>query len=180
MRRALVIFDSRYGHTVKIAEALARGLKSVPGLDAELDYAPEVTWGKFDTTNLLLVGGPTEYFRASPHIRELFSRMGAVDLHRKFAFAFDTHAHTPVSGSAARYIETELKSLGATMLEPRQSAWTELNASSATPGARSHREIELSSGMVERFEKIGATLGREFLVALEVQQAGPEPSESAP
>ena len=179
MRRALVIFDSRYGNTVHIAEALARGLRSVPGLDAELDFAPNVTWSKIEATNLLLVGGPTEYLRASDHIRELFSRMGGVDLHRKFAFAFDTHARSPLSGGAARYIEDALRSLGATMLEPRQSAWTELRAASGPRTLGSHREIELSAGMVEKFERIGATLGREFLLALEAQLAGPEPTGPA-
>lgn len=177
-RRAVVIFDTRYGHTVQIAEALARGLRSVPGLDAEVDFAPDVNWGKIESTNLLVVGGPTEYLRASAHIRELFSRMGGVDLHRKFAFAFDTHAHSAVSGSAARFIEDQLKTLGAKILEPRQSAWTEMVRAHPANGDTSRPGIVLSAGMIEKFEKIGATLGREFLVALEAQLAGPEPTES--
>src|SRR5579862_7609484 len=109
--------------------------------------------GEPESIDLMLVGGSTMCLRASAHLRQLFSRLGGIDHHRKFAFVFGTRAHSPVSGSAARYFEAAPTALGATILEPRQSVWTEL--SSSRPAGGGHREIEPSAGVVEKLGKIG-------------------------
>ncbi len=177
-REALVIFDSRYGNTARIAQALARGLQQVEGIEARLGYAPDVGSELLENAQFLLMGGPTEYFTASSHIKEFFARCGAFNLRGKFGFAFDTHAHARVSGSAARYIEKELKAMGVHLLEPRESAWTEVHPRAPGAGGLTAKPVELAPGMEKKFEEIGTSLGREFLTAFAAQLAEPERKES--
>ncbi|HYK93294.1 MAG TPA: hypothetical protein VEY07_04535 [Thermoplasmata archaeon] len=161
-----VIFDSRHGTTTQVAQALVEGLHRVPGIVAELDFVPDVRSDVIERSDLLIVGGPTEFFSASHHMRVFFNLMGAYDLHGKYAFAFDTHAGGALSGSAARFIERRLKLQGVTLLEPRASAIVE-----ARPGGASRSGLQLTGGTAARFVEIGAKLGAELQDAIRARRA---------
>jgi flavorubredoxin len=163
---AAVIFDTRYGLTAQVARALARGLARVPDLESEVDFAPDVHADVLDRSDLILIGGPTEYFSASHHLRQFFGFLGAFDLHGKFGFAFDTHAARPLAGSAARFIERNLKLMGVEFLEPRASALVESHA--AGPAGAG---LGLAAGDEQRFEAIGERLGHELLQAIRDRRA---------
>ncbi len=170
-----VIYDSRYGTTEKVAEALVRGLGKVDGLAAELDFAPDVHSDVLDRSDLIIIGGPTEYLSASSHLRQLFGRIGGYDLHDKFGFAFDTHAARPFSGSAAHFIERALKRLRVTLLEPSSSALVEDGADAAGTGA-----IHLAGGTEAHFEEIGQKLGQDLLKAVQERRAARRPGFEEP
>jgi flavorubredoxin len=172
-RTALVVYDTRYGNTFRVAEALARGLQQVPGIIASCQNQTEVHGDQLEEADLLVIGGPTEYFTASHHIREFFSRIGGYPLAGKFGFAFDTHAATPLSGHASRLIENDLKRLGVTMLEPRHSAIT---TATRTTGELSVH-VDLAPDALAEFERIGQHLGRELLEAIAKR---PPPAEDPP
>lgn len=161
-RHALVIYDTRYGNTMQIAEALAKGISEVPGIVASCHNAAEVHGEDLEMAELLVIGGPTEYFGASHHIREFFGRIGAFDLHGKLGFAFDTHAATPLAGAASRLIEKDLRRLGVVLLEPRHSAITR---ATSEPGAGGSH-LEVAPEALAEFQRIGHHLGEELLEAL--------------
>ncbi len=72
----------------------------------------------------------------------------------KYGFAFDTKLDSRFSGSAAKFIEKELSSLGLQIIAPRESAIVfSLKEKGANTGAR------LKEGEEDRFEKIGTQLG---------------------
>lgn len=170
-----VIFDSRYGTTARLAQALARGLGQVPGIVAETDFVPEVHSDVLERSELLIIGGPTEFFSASHHLREFFNLIGAYDLHGKFGFAFDTHAARPLSGSAARFIERHLKALRVTLLEPRESGLVE----DGPPGPNAQR-LHLATGSEAHFEELGRTLGKDLLTAMQRRRRSPIPDAKEP
>ncbi|MCI4339759.1 MAG: hypothetical protein L3K06_03755 [Thermoplasmata archaeon] len=157
-RHALVVYDTRYGNTFRIAEALTRGLQQVPGITAACRNQSEVRAEHLEEADLVVIGGPTEYFTASLHIREFFNRIGGYSLRGKLGFAFDTHAANPLSGSASRLIEKDLRRMGARILEPRRTAVTNAAGSMATGDGR----IELAPAIVAEFETIGRHLGQEL------------------
>ena len=161
-RTALVIYDTRLGNTFHVAEAIARGLRQTAGVEAACANQAEVHADQLEAADLLVIGGPTEYFRASQHIREFFARIGGFNLQGKLGFAFDTHSATPLSGHASRLIEKDLKRLGVTLLEPRHSALTR----EVRSDGRSTAHIELAPETIAEFEKIGRHLGEEMLTAI--------------
>lgn len=75
--KAVVVYESLYGNTREIAEAVARGLRD--HADVVLVSVAEVEEGQLADADLLVVGGPTHVHGMSSNR----SRTGAVDDARK-------------------------------------------------------------------------------------------------
>jgi flavodoxin len=118
---SMVIYGSRHGNTRKVAEAIAAILREhgkVQVVSAE--KAPAILP---ETTNLLVVGGPTEGHRMTEPVAQFFDRLSKGALAGKAAAAFDTRLRWPVwlSGSAGSGIEQKLLRAGARVIAPEVS-----------------------------------------------------------
>lgn len=137
--RALVVYESMFGNTQAVAQALARGLDQLVTADlAEVSTAPTILG---DDVSLLLVGGPTHAFGLSRDstrrdaatktarglvspgigIREWLSRIGhpRADV---AAVAFDTKIDQPwLPGSAAGAAHKRLRWLRFRMITAPES-----------------------------------------------------------
>jgi hypothetical protein len=162
MERALVIFESMFGNTRTIAEAVAEGLSSRFVTDlSEVSLAPTRI---AEDVSLLLVGGPTHAFGLTrPRTRKdaatqadepLVSPAGGV---REWleaaerprsgvdAAAFDTRIDKPrVPGSAARGAEKRLRRLGFRVAATAESFFVTGTEGPLVPGEveRAHRWAE--------------------------------------
>jgi flavorubredoxin len=120
--KALVVYDSVYGNTEKVAKALATGLES-NGVDVELVKVDAVKFDELGEVDLLCVGGPVHAWNASKPVKEFLERLKSVEgLSRKKAFAFDTKLKSRLAGSAGGKIERKLKNIGLTIAKPSESA----------------------------------------------------------
>ena len=186
--KALVVYESMFGNTRHIAEAIAEGLcTSIP---TEAVLARDAGEDVLEDVGLIVVGGPTHAWGISgPRSRE-----GAVadaakhpdhlldtqplgpgvrewlhDLERHhgcYAAAFDTRFDKPkvVTGSAARKIQRRLHRAGlATLAEPHSFVVTGM----AGP---------LALGEVERAAQWGQALGSKYL---KMTAAGVKPAKIA-
>jgi flavodoxin len=149
--KACVVFDTRYGNTLKIAKSLESGLKGA-GIDAFCLNAKDVTSESIRESDLMCVGAPTEWHTAYRPIREFLRGLHRQDVAGKFGFAFDTKLERPLAGSAAKPIEEELRSLGFRIIAPRESATVFLEGGNVG-GAK------LKEGEEKRFEGIGLRIG---------------------
>ena len=167
--RALVVYESMFGNTKQVAEAIGEGMRSqvardlVEVNDAPTKVGPEVA--------LLVVGGPTHAFgmsrlktrqdamtqagkdqaSAGDGIREWLESLDrAAD--GTPAAAFDTHIDKRVPGSAARAAEKRLRRLGYRIVGPAESFYV-----SGTPGPLVEGELERARRWGER---LGASLPR--------------------
>jgi flavorubredoxin len=109
---SLVVYDSQFGNTKKVAHAIADGLRShgavrIFGLDKLL----RDDLGRVD---LLLVGGPTQAHGISARMRQFLDALETAPGTRTVAVAFDTRLRMPefVSGSAAKAIARRLSRRG--------------------------------------------------------------------
>ncbi|MFC3898377.1 flavodoxin family protein [Lentzea rhizosphaerae] len=143
MKQALVVFESMFGNTELVAEAVAEGLRSGMAVDVvEVGSAPPVLG---DEVELLVVGGPTHAFSMSrPGTRADAAKQGAdaqvaagtglrewVDQvgkgsARPAVVAFDTKVKRPrLPGSAARAALTRLRRAGFRALEPAENFYVD-------------------------------------------------------
>ena len=148
--KACVIFDTRYGNTEKIAKSFEAGLRQT-GIETVCINAKDVivddSLAQYD---LICVGAPTEWHSASKPMKAFLRNLKGVDLSGRYGFAFDTRFAAPLSGSAAKLIEKELKVRGILMIASRESA--------IVAGAKGGAML-LKEGEEERFKEVGARVG---------------------
>ena len=162
MMRALVAYESMFGNTQIIAEAIAEGLSERMDVEAlEVGAAPT----RIDDVAILILGGPTHTFGLTrPGTRQDAARQATQGLVSRglglrewltslegpagAAAAFDTRIAKPhLPGSAARVAEKRLRRLGFRIVAPAESFYVE---GSLGP---------LQAGERERARRWGQTLG---------------------
>jgi flavorubredoxin len=120
--KALVVYDSVYGNTEKVAKVLAAGLES-GGVDVDVVKADMVKFDELGEVDLLCVGGPVHAWNMTKPVKDFLERLKSAEgLTGKKAFAFDTKMKTRLSGSAGDKIERKLKDMGLIIAKHNESA----------------------------------------------------------
>jgi len=146
-RKAIVIYDTQFGNTEKVARSLASGIKE-QGVQADCVNVGAADVDELGRYDLLVVGGPTIAFGVSKPVKDFLGKLEGIELRGKMAFAFDTKSRFIFSGSAAKGIEGKLKALGMSIAKPYSSAIVK-----GTKGP-------LEEGTEETFKRIGAEISR--------------------
>jgi len=154
MKKALVIYNTRFGNTREIAAALTKGMKK-PGIAVDCFSVDEVDINKIDDYGLLAIGGPTHMLGISDKMKDFLKRLEAVDVSRKQGFCFDTRVQSRFNhfdlNSAAKRIEKKIKKMGFNLIAPRKSALV------------IGREGPLEKCAIHTFEGIGLRISGKWL-----------------
>lgn len=167
--RALVVYESMFGNTKRVAEAIGRGLAARVAVEVvEVGHAPTRV---DDDVDLVVVGGPTHAFGLSSErtrksaadqapagvvsdstgVREWVTRMTAQQGHVAVA-AFDTHIDKKwFPGAASKRLDKMMRGRGMSSLAAPTSFYVH-----DTMGP-------LVGGELERAELFGRRLGEELL-----------------
>lgn len=143
---ALIIYDSVFGNTEEIAEAIASTFRQYG--HARVLAASTVAPIDFLGVDLLAVGGPTQRHGLSPAIKDLLDRVAPEKLMGLPIVAFDTRVHINrwLSGSAAEVIARKLQGYQVKLLVPPESFTVE------------GKEGPLEKGEAERAAKWARTI----------------------
>jgi flavodoxin len=150
--QTVVIYDSKFGNTERIAEAIARGVgtrstvRVLSTAEAAADAA--IAAGPPD---LVLIGGPTHNHGPSAALRAFLTGLPEA-LRGIRAGSFDTRYRGPVflMGSAAAGAAKVLATAGAEIVAPPESFFM-------TRGGSLERQ-QLEPGEIERAERWGRTV----------------------
>ena len=121
--QTLVIYDSKFGNTEKVAEAIARGVGSLAGVRVtSADGAARALEAIGSRPDLVLLGGPTQNRGPSAGLRALVDNLPAA-LRGTPAACFDTRYRGPVllMGSAASAAAKALTKSGLVLVAPPES-----------------------------------------------------------
>jgi flavorubredoxin len=143
----LVVYDSVYGNTERLAKALAAGLEN-GGVEVKIVKVDLVKSDELGNVDLLCVGSPTQAWNASKPIQEFLERLKTEGLTGKKAFAFDTKMKSRLAGDAGGKIERKLKDAGLNIAKHSESAIV------------IGREGPLEENAEERFKQIGVELAK--------------------
>jgi flavodoxin len=133
-----VVYDSKFGNTEKIAQAIAARLEGAgPVWLGSIDKVGSIDASDVD---LLVVGGPTHGHGTSVPMRTLLGRLADTTFKGVAAATFDTRFHMMklVTGSAALGIARWLTKRGAHLIAPPESFFV------------THSEGPLEAGEIER------------------------------
>ena len=134
--RALVVYDSTYGNTERIAQAISEAIA------AQLLRVGGASPSDLKGFDLVIVGSPTHGGRPTPEIQGLLKASSALEGVK--AAAFDTRhvsKWTLLFGYAAPRIARSLKSNGAALLAPPEGFFV-----LGTQGPLKEGELERAAG----------------------------------
>jgi flavodoxin len=116
----LIVYDSKFGNTRKLSEAIAEAL--VPYGNVRVHGLDDLLPDDFGPTDLLIVGGPTQRHGMSARMRQFTDALATAGT-GMVAAVFDTRYRMPtlISGSAARGIAKRLRLAGIHVLTPPES-----------------------------------------------------------
>ncbi|MBN1687399.1 MAG: flavodoxin family protein [Spirochaetales bacterium] len=106
--KALVVYDSVFGNTEKVAKAIGEAL----GPPEEVTTAPvgEARQEQLSGLDVLVVGSPTRAFKCTPGITGFLKRIPAGSLKGVQVSAFDTRI--PVTGKTPGFLKVMIKLFG--------------------------------------------------------------------
>jgi len=115
--KALIVYDSVYGNTEKIARAIAEAI--TPSGEVKVLGAGEANPSELESTDLLIVGSPTHGGRPTPAVQDFLNKVPKLSPQVINVAAFDTRIQTKlvkVFGYAAGRIANNLKKKGGNLI----------------------------------------------------------------
>lgn len=104
----LIIYDSNFGNTKKIADAISAAFNGNAKAQSVNDFKKEDLEGK----KLLIVGSPINAWRPTKKITEFLKQLNPVMMKGIKTAAFDTRVRSFISGNAAKRIAKQLQNSG--------------------------------------------------------------------
>jgi flavodoxin I len=145
--KTLIVYDSVYGNTEKIAHAMGEAI----GDEVKLARVGEVDLSELKALDLLIVGAPTHAARPSPATKEFLDKVEARALEGVKVAGFDTrltNRWARIFGFAARGIANGLKKKGGTLVASPEAFYVDGS------------EGPLSEGELERAAAWGKEIAR--------------------
>lgn len=113
--KSLVIYDSTYGNTEKIAQAIAAALPD----EAKAVRSKDAGIAELASTDLLILGAPTNGGRPTPEMLKFLQKLTKSNVGGKKAASFDTRISARwvgIFGYAAGKIAKRLQKQGASLV----------------------------------------------------------------
>jgi len=136
--KALIVYDSVYGNTEKIARAMAEA--TTPPDEVKVLRAGEADPSELASTELLIVGSPTHAGRPTPAVQDLLNKVTKPALQGINVATFDTRATSKfakIFGYAAGRIARNLKGKGGVLIASSEGFFV-----SGTKGPLKEGELE--------------------------------------
>jgi len=132
----IVVYDSQFGNTERIAQTIADTMRAFgPARVVRVNPTQPLDCREAD---LLIIGSPTQGFRATPAMQAFVGAVPFVLLPNLAVACFDTRVHGPW-GSAARHLARRLHARGVKLLVPPMSFFVQ-----GTEGPLAKDEAELA------------------------------------
>lgn len=107
MSKAIVIYESKYGNTKQIAEAIAEGVLEQTGAEAVVCHRKRVDPGQLSEFDGVVIGSPNHIGTATYGIRRFINALGKADLDGRLVTVFDTY----INGDAGKAVSKMEKRL---------------------------------------------------------------------
>jgi flavodoxin len=138
--KALIVYDSVYGNTEKIAQAIGSAITG----EVKVFRPAEVNPSDLESVDLLIVGSPTQGGRPTPAIQDFLSKVSEAAIKGINVAAFDTRFSTRlvgIFGYAAGRIASNLKGKRGALVASPQGFFVK-----GTKGPLKEGELERAAG----------------------------------
>ena len=106
-KKVIIVYESKYGNTKRVAETIAEGMREVEGIETVVSEVKEVDPKKVPDYDAILVGSPNHIGGPTGGTKKFIDKLGKLDLEGKLFAAFDTHVEKSFE-QAMRKIEKRI------------------------------------------------------------------------
>lgn len=145
--KTLVVYDSVYGNTEKVARAIGGTIKE----DVKFVHASEANLSDLEGIDLLIVGAPTQGGRPSPAMQNFLKKVTAPAIKGMRVATFDTRISAKwvgIFGYAAGKIASNLKKKGGALILPPEPFFVK-----GTKGPLKEGELERAADWAQEVVK---------------------------
>ncbi len=149
MKNVLIVYDSKFGNTKKLANEIAAGIHEAGGIQCKVENIKDLDKGEVASFDAVLFGCPVHIMRATRGITGAIKKASKEGLDGKIVTTFETYMGNH-DGKALRKMEALLmkKAPGARLVAPGFSALVDgyegpLNAEDAVKGKEFGKTIGL-------------------------------------
>lgn len=130
----LIIYDSQYGNTERIAQSIAGALREYGQVRAIRVGSAQPA--DLQGTNLLIVASPTQGWKATPATQSFVNRLSREQFRGVAVASFDTRFKKArwLTGSAAAQIAKLFQRIGVSLLVPSESFFVDGTEGPLLPG----------------------------------------------
>ncbi|MFW9877853.1 MAG: flavodoxin family protein [Candidatus Thorarchaeota archaeon] len=89
--KALIVYDTKYGNTKKVAELIGEGLKIIEENEVIIENVKEIDLNKDKVYDLILIGSPNHMGSHTESVRKFIKRLPKGSLKGKSFAVFDTY-----------------------------------------------------------------------------------------
>ncbi|MGY5875508.1 MAG: flavodoxin domain-containing protein [Candidatus Thorarchaeota archaeon] len=152
MKRAVIVYESKYGNTKQIGEAIMEGMMEAGDIDCRLASTGEIHTDALVKYDVIIFGCPNHNQAPSRGIMTFITRASIVHLKEKVGAAFDTYTGGNVR-VALKQLEAKIQSSlhGVKIIAEGFSAKVD------------GRKGPLSEGEIQRAQEYGKEIGKIIL-----------------
>ncbi len=94
MTKILVVYESKYGNTKRVAETILKGMQRVDGIEIALNEVKKIDRLAITSYDAIVFGGPTHFGGPTRSIKKFIDKLSSVPLDGKQFAVFDTYFKT--------------------------------------------------------------------------------------
>jgi len=108
MIKVIVVYESKYGNTKRVAETIMEGIREVQGAETVLNELKEVDLNKIAEYDAILIGSPNHYGGPTKSVSEFIENLEKLNLEGRHFAVFDTYLGKGFFEKAAKKIEKRI------------------------------------------------------------------------
>ncbi|MFX1411925.1 MAG: flavodoxin family protein [Promethearchaeota archaeon] len=89
--KILIVYDTKYGNTKKVAELIAEGINSVEGNEIAINNVKDVDLNKEDSYDMILIGSPNHMGSHIKSVKKFVNNLSEAPLKVNSFAVFDTY-----------------------------------------------------------------------------------------
>jgi len=89
--KVIVVYESKYGNTKRVAETIIEGMRQVKGVEAVLSEVKEVDLSQIPSYDAVLIGSPNHIGGPTRGVKKFIDKLGKLNLSGKLFAVFDTY-----------------------------------------------------------------------------------------
>ncbi|NHJ22671.1 MAG: flavodoxin family protein [Candidatus Lokiarchaeota archaeon] len=103
--KVLIVYDSKYGNTEKVAKLIAEGITSTEGNEVIVNHVKDVKLKEEASYDLILVGSPNHFGRHIGSVKKFINKLPQSQLKANAYAVFDTYIKTDFETAVKRMEE---------------------------------------------------------------------------